>query len=173
MIARVPRISAIQTRYLPHHIFGGRAVLPAGAICPSAMILFQNNFLDALRIDMDAATKDRLFQKGLDAFNSARFYDAHEKWEEVWLKTPNPEKMFLQGLIQVAAAYHHYLRANVRGARWLLREGAAKLKPFPEVHRGIELGRLRDVARWWLVALDGGARPGKDKIPVIEISGRR
>ncbi len=120
---------------------------------------------------MDAATKDRLFQKGLEAFNSARFYDAHEEWEEVWLATSHPEKMFLQGLIQVAAAYHHYLRSNVRGARWLLREGAAKLEHFPGVHRGIKLDRLRHVARWWLVALDGGDQPDKDKIPVIEISG--
>jgi uncharacterized protein len=122
---------------------------------------------------MDAAAKDRLFQKGLDAFNSSRFYDAHEEWEEVWLDTPNPERMFLQGLIQVAAAYHHYLRSNVRGARWLLREGAAKLEPFPEFHRGIDVGRLRHVARWWLLALDGGKQPGKHEIPVIEILGRK
>jgi predicted metal-dependent hydrolase len=119
---------------------------------------------------MDAATKDRLFQKGLDAFNSARFYDAHEEWEEVWLSSPHPEKMFLQGLIQVAAAYHHYLRSNVRGARWLLREGTAKLESFPEVHRGIELGRLRSIAQWWLAALDGGERPAREAIPLIEIS---
>ena len=64
---------------------------------------------------MDSHEKDRLFQKGLDAFNSAHFYDAHEHWEEVWLETPNPEKMFLQGLIQVAAAFHHYSRDKSPG----------------------------------------------------------
>lgn len=120
---------------------------------------------------MDKARKDHLFQKGLEAFNSARFYDAHEEWEEVWLQTPNPERMFLQGLIQVAAAYHHYQRSNLRGARTLLREGTAKLEPFPEIHRGIELGRLRHVTRRWLVALNLGETPGAHEIPVIEIRG--
>ena len=57
---------------------------------------------------MDSHEKDRLYQKGLEAFNSGHFYEAHEHWEEVWLETPNPDKMFLQGLIQVAAAFHHY-----------------------------------------------------------------
>jgi len=118
---------------------------------------------------MDTARKEHLFQKGLEAFNSARFYDAHEEWEEVWLQTPHPEKMFLQGLIQVAAAYHHYLRSNIRGTRTLLREGTAKLESFPEVHRGIELHKLRRVARWWLLELDGGGTPGAHEIPLIEI----
>lgn len=120
---------------------------------------------------MDNVKKERLFQKGLEAFNSARFYDAHEEWEEVWLETPHPERLFLQGLIQVAAAYHHYLRANVRGTRTLLREGTAKLKQFPEVHRGIEVARLRHVTQWWLVALEGGKTPGAKEIPMIEIRG--
>src|SRR5271166_2458385 len=72
---------------------------------------------------MDHHAKDRLFQKGLEAFNSAHFYDAHEHWEEVWLETQNPEKMFLQGLIQVAAAFHHHSRSNRQGTQNLLLAG--------------------------------------------------
>src|SRR5580704_6845696 len=88
---------------------------------------------------MNPREKDRLFQKGLEAFNSAHFYDAHEHWEEVWLETPNPEKMFLQGLIQVAAAYHHFLKANHLGTRNLLHAGLVKLDLFPEEHRGLAI----------------------------------
>ena len=29
--------------------------------------------------------EDKLFQKGIDAFNDKCFYDAHEYWEELWL----------------------------------------------------------------------------------------
>jgi len=44
--------------------------------------------------------------------------------EEVWLETVNPEKMFLQGLIQVAAAFHHHSRANpARDAKLAPRKG--------------------------------------------------
>jgi predicted metal-dependent hydrolase len=116
---------------------------------------------------MDHYEKERLYQKGLEAFNSGRFYDAHEHWEEVWLKTPNPEKMFLQGLIQVAAAYHHYSRANLQGTRNLLLAGLLKLDRFPEVHGGLEIERLRQAVREWLAALDAGEIPKSGNPPRI------
>ena len=65
---------------------------------------------------MDTREKDRLFRQGLEAFNSSRFFQAHEHWEEVWLETPEPEKTFLQGLIQIAAGFHHYSRNNRPGS---------------------------------------------------------
>jgi hypothetical protein len=116
---------------------------------------------------MDSQEKDRLFQKGLEAFNSAHFYDAHEHWEELWLETPNPKKMFLQGLIQVAAAFHHYSRANLQGTRNLLQAGLLKLDRFPEVHGGIEVEALREAVRKWLAALNAGKIPESGKPPRI------
>src|SRR5271170_2711366 len=117
---------------------------------------------------MDSLERDRLFQKGLDAFNSSHFYDAHEHWEEVWLKTPNPEKMFLQGLIQVAAAFHHYSKANCLGCRNLLHAGLTKLDRFPHAHSGLAVEPLRVSVRLWLEELDAGGNPKNAKIPKIQ-----
>ena len=120
---------------------------------------------------MDPHDQDRLFRKGLEAFNSGHFYDAHEHWEEVWLKTLDPEKMFLQGLIQVAAAFHHYSRANRQGTQNLLQAGLTKIERFPHIHRGMELEPLRVAVRRWLAALEGGNDPAKHEIPQIEYHG--
>jgi predicted metal-dependent hydrolase len=117
---------------------------------------------------MDSHEEHQLFQRGLEAFNSAHFYDAHEIWEEIWLKSLNPEKIFLQGLIQVAAAFHHYSRVNRLGARRLLRAGLTKIEPFPSVYRGLELEPLRAAVRHWLAALDAGQNPEEDKLPHIK-----
>ena len=93
---------------------------------------------------LDSREKDRLYQKGLEAFNSDHFYEAHEHWEEVWLETPDPDKMFLQGLIQVAAAFHHYYsKANCLGCRNLLQAGLIKLDQFPQAHYGLAVEPLR------------------------------
>ena len=116
---------------------------------------------------MDLNERKRLFQAGLDAFNSERFYDAHELWEEVWLQTLHPEKMFLQGLIQVAAAFHHYSKANPLGTQKLLFAGIVKLENFPGVHRGLELEPLRASVRRWLAALEVGDLPGRNEFPRI------
>jgi hypothetical protein len=116
---------------------------------------------------MNAQEKDRLYRQGLEAFNAARFYEAHEHWEEVWLKTPDPEKMFLQGLIQVAAAFHHHSRANLKGTRSLLRKGLLKLERFPEIHGDLEIEMLRLAVREWLADFDAGEVPKGRKIPRI------
>lgn len=117
---------------------------------------------------MNSHEKSRLYEKGLEAFNSAHFYDAHEHWEEVWLETPNPDKMFLQGLIQVAAAFHHHSRANLPGTRNLLRAGLLKLDCFPQVHGGLEIEPLRTAVRRWIEALDAGKNPENTNIPRIQ-----
>ncbi len=119
---------------------------------------------------MDSHEKDRMYEKGLEAFNSAHFYDAHEHWEEVWLETPNPDKKFLQGLIQVAAAFHHYFRANLQGTRNLLQAGLLKLDCFPDVHGGLEIEELREAVRGWLLALEAGESPKRKQIPQIKYS---
>jgi len=90
------------------------------------------------------------FRRGIALFNSGKFFESHEVWEESWLKALGPEKTFLQGLIQVAAAFHHHGHGNRRGLRSLLAAGLAKLDHFPETHRGIGLGKLRDDARKWM-----------------------
>lgn len=122
---------------------------------------------------MDAKEKSRLYKEGLEAFNSARFYDAHEHWEAVWLKLANPEKMFLQGLIQVAAAFHHHSRANLLGTRNLLREGLLKLDRFPEVYGDLEIESLRVTVREWLADFEAGEVPTRRKIPRIGRSLRK
>ena len=105
---------------------------------------------------MDSREKNRLYQKGLEAFNSGQFFEAHELWEDVWRDTLGPDKRFLQGLIQVAAAFHHCSRANLVGARKLLHAGLVKLDEVPNVHGGLEIEALRGAVRGWLSATESG-----------------
>jgi predicted metal-dependent hydrolase len=116
---------------------------------------------------MNSYQEDRRYHTGLEAFNNGHFYEAHEHWEEVWLETPNPEKMFLQGLIQVAAAFHHHSRANLPGTRNLLHAGLQKLDRFPGVHGGLEIEALRQAVREWLDALNAGEIPKRGNPPRI------
>jgi uncharacterized protein len=107
------------------------------------------------------------FRRGIRLFNSEEFFQAHEVWEEIWLTEAEPEKTFLQGLIQASAAFHHYVRGNLSGAQSLLVSAAVKLQRFPSRHRGIASGKLRDHVVWWARALGAGIDPGRDKLPRI------
>jgi predicted metal-dependent hydrolase len=99
-------------------------------------------------------SEEELFARGIELFNTRYFFEAHEAWEEIWLHTAPPEKTFLQGLIQMTAAFHHHSRENLRGTKSLLRAGLLKLEDFPPHHRGLNIEKLREAARRWLAALD-------------------
>ena len=113
------------------------------------------------------------FQEGIAHFNRGEYFEAHESWEEIWLASAEPEKTFLQGMIQIAAAFHHYNRKNLRGTTSLLRAGLAKLEGFPSRYHGIALESLRRAVRRWLASPDAGKAPPLRRIPRIGKPRRR
>jgi uncharacterized protein len=90
---------------------------------------------------------------GIQVFNRAEFFEAHEVLEDVWRASPEPEKKFLQGLIQIAVGLHHYGNGNLVGARSLLRRAALNLSKYPENFGGIKLGPLLNCIAEWQQAL--------------------
>jgi predicted metal-dependent hydrolase len=85
--------------------------------------------------------------EGLHCYNTAQFFAAHEHWESVWLTAPQPEKTFLQALIQVTVAMHHLTRSNSLGATRLLTAALRKLKPLPPNFANLDVALLRDDIR--------------------------
>lgn len=77
-------------------------------------------------------------REGVDHFNSERFFEAHESWEELWLPERGSDREFLQGLIQLAAAYHHIRRGTTRGAGRLFDAALRRLSPYPPLHMEID-----------------------------------
>jgi len=56
-------------------------------------------------------------------------------------------KLFLQGLIQLAAAYHHVRRGTLRGAPRLFDAALRKLATFPPGYCGIDRSAAENGAR--------------------------
>ena len=75
---------------------------------------------------------------GVELFNAQKFWHAHEAWEELWLHASGDEKIFLQGLIQLAAAYHHAQRGTFRGGVRLFDAALSKLERFENGRDGID-----------------------------------
>ena len=94
--------------------------------------------------------------EGLQRYQTGQFFAAHEAWESVWLESPEPEKMFLQGLIQVTAAFHHLRRNNPRGTALLLQAALGRLERYPPRFGGISVTLLCNDIRKWLQALETG-----------------
>jgi predicted metal-dependent hydrolase len=87
------------------------------------------------------------FLQGVEHFNRHEFWEAHESWETIWLVAETDVEQFLQGMIQLAAAYHHVKRGTHRGAVRLFEAALRRLSAFPRRWSGIDRGAAEEAAR--------------------------
>ena len=111
--------------------------------------------------------------KAVREFNSWRFYDCHETLEDVWRAEPGPDADFYQGIIKVAAGFHHLLRGNRKGVLNLLGHALALLEPYRPSHCGVNVAGLINEANACLERARerGLAEFDRSTIPRIEAEG--
>jgi predicted metal-dependent hydrolase len=84
-------------------------------------------------------------------FNRRWYFESHETLEDLWMVTPLPERQLFQGIIQLAAAFVHFVRGEYPGVLKLLDASLEKLREFTPERFGIdtaslvvEVARVRD-----------------------------
>jgi len=109
--------------------------------------------------------------EGLRCYRSRKFFAAHEHWESVWLVTKGPPKSFLQALIQLAAALHHFQRGNSRGAASLMQTAIHRLEPYTDFFEGIAVASLCEEISEWQEKLKTEDAPADFAPPQIRVCG--
>jgi uncharacterized protein len=130
---------------------------------------FVRGFAYAEGVQLD--WKSGALAEGLDCYRKAEFFHAHEHWESVWLGLEEPEKSFLQAVIQTTAAFHHWQAGNRGGAASLLRRALRRMEVCPVHFGGINVETLREEIRAWLQALEGGGASEPERVPRIRPDG--
>jgi predicted metal-dependent hydrolase len=85
---------------------------------------------------------DPRLDKGIEEFNRGLFFECHETLEEVWLEEHGEDRLFYQGIIQIAAGYYKLQQGVLIGAVKLWRTGLEKLGPYGSAHLGVDLASL-------------------------------
>ena len=99
------------------------------------------------------------------------FFEVHEVLEAVWKTAKGDTRQALQGVIQIAVAYHHLSHGNSRGARTLMTEGRGRLERVPpSVLWPLDVGALLDATAPWATALVG-RRPTPPAHPLLALAG--
>jgi predicted metal-dependent hydrolase len=83
---------------------------------------------------------------GLKLFNEQKFFEAHEELEDAWRQETGEIKELYQGILQVAVTYLHITRGNYNGAIKVYGRSTKWLKDWPEICRGVQVGKLRQDA---------------------------
>ena len=90
---------------------------------------------------------DERFYRGLEEFNGERFFEAHEVLEDLWHEYRDVDRIFIQGLIQIAAAFYHVQSHNLKGALSQFTKGSEKLKHFLPAYRDVSVAKLLEDVR--------------------------
>ncbi|MBI2902897.1 MAG: DUF309 domain-containing protein [Candidatus Methylomirabilis oxyfera] len=85
---------------------------------------------------------ERALEEAVCLFNEGLFFEVHEVLEAVWLEEKGPVRPVLQGLIQIAAGFHHLENNNANGAVSLLKQGREKVREGGAVRFGVELDQF-------------------------------
>jgi hypothetical protein len=83
-------------------------------------------------------------------FNQGRYWHAHECWEQGWIGRAEPEKTYIQALIQVAAVFHLLAQGRSRPALALCAralEKFARTRPMAAVFPRLEIPHAEDELR--------------------------
>jgi hypothetical protein len=87
---------------------------------------------------------DPLFRSGLDEYRRGHFFEAHEEWERLWKSAAGNDRLFLQGLIQLAAGLVHLEKGRPAPGLRLLGLAREKLVRFPDGFGGIAVKQLEE-----------------------------
>ena len=93
--------------------------------------------------DCDGALHPKAIE-GLKLFNKKRFFETHEELEDAWRGENGAIRELYRGILQVAVVYLHITRGNYDGAIKVYERCIKWLKDWPDVCRGIHVGKLRN-----------------------------
>ena len=65
---------------------------------------------------------NELFERGLTEYEKGDYFEAHEAWEDLWSDYNFDDRIFVQGLIQLAVSFVHLGNGNMIGAKNLLKK---------------------------------------------------
>jgi predicted metal-dependent hydrolase len=111
-----------------------------------------------------------VFARGVDHFNALEFWEAHEAWEELWLEADGDLVEFYQGLIQLAAAYHHMKRGTFRGAVRLFDAALRRLEPFADGFHHLDRAAAVKSAREHRAFAERGESLHPDEYPKLQFT---
>jgi hypothetical protein len=116
----------------------------------------------AVERDPAADACARACRIGAALWNEHLFFEVHEVLEAVWKNAAGDTRQALQGVIQIAVAFHHLAHGNRRGARSLLAEGRARLASVsPATLPALDVAALlADTAAWETALAERDAMPG-------------
>jgi predicted metal-dependent hydrolase len=114
---------------------------------------------------MDARLRD-----GIRLFNDRRFFESHEALESFYQDTEAENKPFLEGVIQLAAAFRMFADfGEIKGAVRMIHQALIRFENFQPAFLQVRVKDLCQAAEAWAKAAEAAnVQPSTETIPKIQ-----
>jgi predicted metal-dependent hydrolase len=113
---------------------------------------------------MDARLRD-----GIRLFNDRQFFECHEILEPFYQETDDENKPFLEGLIQLAAAFRLYCEfGETKGPVRMIHQALIRFENYQPTFLQIQVEKLSRAADAWAAAAQSNTAELAANIPKIE-----
>lgn len=114
---------------------------------------------------------DTRLRDGIRLFNDRKFFACHEIWEELYRDSEVEAKPFLEGLIQLAAAFRMFVDFDeVKGPVRAIYQVLIRFESYPPAYLQVRVKELSMAAEAWAKAAEApGAAPSASNIPKIQL----
>ena len=114
---------------------------------------------------------DARLREGIRLFNDRRFFESHEVLESFYQETEAENRPFLEGLIQLAAAFRMFSDfGETKGTVRMIHQALIRFENFPPAYLQIRVKDLCQAAEAWAEAAQAAdAQPSAATIPRISL----
>ena|SRR5918999_3184079 len=114
---------------------------------------------------------DARLREGIRLFNERRFFDCHEVLEGFYHEAEEANRPFLEGLIQMAAAFRLFCDfGEVKGAVRMIYQALIRFENYQPTFLQVRVQDLCQAAEKWAKAAEHAeAKPPASSIPKIQM----
>lgn len=113
---------------------------------------------------------DARLREGIGLFNDQQFFASHEVWESFYSDAETEHKPFIEGLIQLAAAFRMFVDfGEVNGPVRAIYQALIRLENYQPAYLQVRVKDLSTALEAWAKAAEtAGATPSSADIPKIQ-----
>jgi predicted metal-dependent hydrolase len=114
---------------------------------------------------------DARLREGIRLFNERQFFASHEVLEHFYQETEAENKPFLEGLIQLAAAFRMFSDfGETKGSVRMIYQALIRFENFQPAFLQVRVADLCQTAEAWAKAAEAAnAQPSTETIPKIQL----
>ena len=113
---------------------------------------------------------DPRLREGINLFNEARFFEAHEVCEALYCEAEDQDKAFLEGVVQLSTACRMIADfGEIKGPVKLIYQALIRFENYQPIYLGVKVADLIAAMESWAKELEAGRLTDPKPIPRIPL----